>query len=175
MARCGCRARIADEIRLAAADTPQRRDACQTRSVKRDDEVLLPADLPGEWPGTGSIQADAAAPRGVLLLDLEPMMAALFEEWLAAPGRPVWHGTAGRGAVALVVTVLAFPRQGGSQHLAQLQRAWPGVPVIVLSPTLHAGVPPQGETARQLGAAAVLPTPVSRAALLAAVTRLVPD
>lgn len=146
--------------------------------MKRDDDVLLPAetpdDVPGDGPGTAPAKADAAAPPGVLLLGLEPQMAALFDEWLAAPGRPVWHGTAAHGAVGLVVTALAFPRQGGSQHLAQLHRARPGVPVIVLSPTLHAGVPPQGETARQLGAAAVLPTPVSRAALLAAVDRLMP-
>jgi CheY-like chemotaxis protein len=118
---------------------------------------------------------DAAAP-GVLLIDIEPAMAALLDEWFARDGRRVLQGTTAAACeVGLIVTELAFPRQGGSQRLQQLHAAWPGVPVIVLSPTFHTGVAPQGEVARALGAAAVLPAPVSRETLRAAVARVFGD
>jgi CheY-like chemotaxis protein len=92
---------------------------------------------------------------------------------LARDGRRVLHGdsTSARD-VGLIVIELAFPRQDGGRRLAQLRRDWPGVPLIVLSPTFLAGVSPQGEVARQLGAAAVLPAPVARETLRAAVARV---
>jgi CheY-like chemotaxis protein len=115
------------------------------------------------------------AARRVLLCDVEPAMAALFNEWLGADGLCVDSDAARpQPPVALILIDLAYPRQGGRERLAQLQRDWPGVPVIVLSPTLLPGVAPQGEVARQLGAAAVLPAPVSAEALRAAVARLAP-
>jgi CheY-like chemotaxis protein len=110
----------------------------------------------------------------VLLLDVEPAMAALFSEWLAADGLAA-DGDASRPEppAAVILIDLPFPRQGGRERLAQLRNAWPGVPIVVLSPTLLPGVAPQGEVARALGAASVLPSTVSREALLAAVLRLV--
>jgi CheY-like chemotaxis protein len=117
--------------------------------------------------------AAASTLRRVLLLDIEPAMAALLCEWLAADGLAAdSDGSLSDPPAALVVLELPFPRQAGRERLAALQREWPGVPVIVLSPTLLPGVPPQGEVARALGAAAVLPSPVSREALRAAVSRL---
>jgi DNA-binding response OmpR family regulator len=136
--------------------------------VTRDDDLFpLPA---------GGAPADtAAAARAVLLLELDPPMAALIAEWLQREGLRVLQGAAAvrqRGEVGLIVLELAFPRQGGGERLQRLREAWPGVPVIVLSPTLLPGVQPQGEAARRLGAAALLPAPASRSALLAAVARV---
>lgn len=130
----------------------------------RDDDTPL-HDEPQAAPA-------GSAPPGVLLLDIEPTSAALFDEWLTRDGWRVLRGTAGAGGVGLIVIELAFPRQGGAQRLQQLQRRWPGVPVIVLSPTFLAGVSPQGEVARQLGAAAVLAAPVARETLRAAVAQV---
>jgi DNA-binding NarL/FixJ family response regulator len=112
---------------------------------------------------------------GVLLLDIEPPTAALFDEWLALDGRRIWHGQAPAGAVDLIVTALAFPRQGGRQRLESLRHRWPGVAVVVLSPTFLVGVSPRGEVARQLGATAVLPAPVTRETLRATVNGLLRD
>lgn len=115
----------------------------------------------------------AAAPR-VLLVDLEPSMAALIAEWLAADGLAADADASRPEPPAAVILIdVAFPRQGGRERLAALRRAWPGVPVLVLSPTLLPGVSPQGEVARALGAAAVLPSPVSRESLRAALFDLV--
>lgn len=126
---------------------------------------------------TASPEPATTAPlaRAVLLLDLEPPMAALVGEWLQRAGHRVLSGAKAAlrpEEVGLVVLELAFPRQGGSQRLQQLGEAWPGVPALVLSPTLLPGVALQGEAARRLGAAAVLPSPTTREALLAAVSRL---
>ncbi|WP_298824681.1 hypothetical protein [uncultured Piscinibacter sp.] len=47
------------------------------------------------------------------------------------------------------------------------------MPVVVLSPTLLPHVSPQGEVARALGAAAVLPSPLSRDLLCDTIATLV--
>jgi CheY-like chemotaxis protein len=124
-----------------------------------------PRDLPRE--------PVACKLRRVLLLDLEPSMAALLAEWLAADDLAADSNAAlSDPAPALIVIDLPFPRQADHLRLDLLRRDWPGVPVLLLSPTLMPGVPPQGEVARALGVAAVLPSPVGRAALRAAVLRL---
>ena len=109
-------------------------------------------------------------PPRILLVDIEPAMAALFVEWLAADGLMADSDmTRTEPPAALILIDLPFPRQRGREPLERLQRTWPGVPVAVLSPTLLPGVSPQGEVARALGAAAVLPSPVSRESLRAAI------
>jgi CheY-like chemotaxis protein len=113
----------------------------------------------------------------VLLVDLEPALAGLLAEWLRQAGIEV---CAARGAQAsrlpcqaeLLVTDIPFPRHGPSPRLQALALAWPGMPVLALSPTFFAGVAVGGEVARHLGVAAVLATPVTRDAWLATVQRL---
>jgi len=139
--------------------------------------------LAGVNPDDHSPRSGVSAPEssedpgalGVLLLDIEPPTAALFDEWLAHDGRRIWHGQAPAGGVHLIVTALAFPRQGGRQRLEALRRQWPGVAILVLSPTFLVGVLPQGEVARQLGVTAVLPAPVTRETLRATVNGLLRD
>jgi CheY-like chemotaxis protein len=110
----------------------------------------------------------------VLLLDIEPAMAELFAEWLAADGLAADTDAALAVPPAVLILIdLPYPRQGGRERLAHLRATWPGVPIVVLSPTLLPGVSPQGEVARALGAAAVLSSPVSREALRGAVLHLV--
>ena len=117
----------------------------------------------------------APATRRVLLCDIEPAMAALLCEWLGAEGFAADIDAARpEPPAALILIELPFPRQHGAQRLRELALQWPGVPLIVLSPTLLPGVSPRGEVARALGAATVLPAPVSRAALRAAVARVLP-
>ncbi len=114
-----------------------------------------------------SPKASELAPPCVLLIDIEPTTAALFDEWLRLDGLRVRldaHDCAGQG-VALILIELSFPRLDGARQLQLLGLAWPGVPVVALSPTFLPGVSANGEVARQLGAAAVLAAPVSRDSL----------
>jgi CheY-like chemotaxis protein len=109
----------------------------------------------------------------VLLIDIEPATAALFDEWLRLDGLCVRldaHDCARQG-VALILTELSFPRAGGERQLQGLRLAWPGVPIVVLSPTFLPGAAANGDVARQLGAAAVLAAPVSRDNLRGTVAR----
>ncbi|MES2959568.1 MAG: hypothetical protein V4792_15360 [Pseudomonadota bacterium] len=121
--------------------------------------------------GNAAVERDAAA-RCVLLLNIEPATATLFDEWLAHDGLRVQREACTGEALALILIELPFPRQDGAQQLQRLAAAWPGVPVVALSPTFLPGVSPHGEVARQLGAAAVLAAPVSRVTLCAAVASL---
>jgi CheY-like chemotaxis protein len=132
----------------------------------------MPASRDEPQRDDGTVPAPAARPVA-LLVDLEPALQALLQAWLAEIGlRTAPADAAPPGAPALLLIGLPYPRQGGSPHLHALTAAWPGIPAIALSPTLLAGVAARGEVARQLGVQAVLPTPVAREALLAAVRAL---
>jgi DNA-binding response OmpR family regulator len=120
----------------------------------------------------------AAPARGrALLVDVEPPLAALIAEWLAEirveACCEAMHAARDR-AVDLVVVDLPYPRREGARRLRAIATALPDAPILALSPTFFAGVAASGSVARDLGAAAVLPAPVGRAALVAAVHRLLP-
>lgn len=90
-------------------------------------------------------------------------------------------GTTGRDKVdgdatetpSLVIVDLAYPRDAALPALMRLRDALPGVPLLVMSPTIFDGVGCCGPCARQLGVAGVLPKPLSREALVAAIANLV--
>jgi CheY-like chemotaxis protein len=130
-------------------------------------------------PNTHSIACDdaavapeATASPNVLLIDIEPAMAGLFESWLSGEGLRVLRHADAAERIALILIDLPFPRQDGVRRLQRLAQAWPGVPVLVLSSTFFAGVAAQGAVARQLGAAAVLAAPVERETLSRAVAQV---
>lgn len=136
--------------------------------------MSLPADdsPPRSVPGS----AQSAPPR-VLLVDIDPALAGLLAEWLRQAGIHVCAAPGARAdtlprCAELLVTEIPFPRQGPSPRLQALALAWPGTPILALSPTFFAGVAARGEVAQRLGVAAVLATPVSREDWLAAVRRL---
>src|SRR5262245_66680372 len=102
----------------------------------------------------------AASPR-ILVVDADPALRGLLEEWLEPQGfRGVRSGDAD-----LVVVDIASPRQdcGVLQRIAQQH---PRAPRLVLSSSIFPGVECCGPVARDLGVAGVLPKPVSRDALL---------
>jgi CheY-like chemotaxis protein len=110
----------------------------------------------------------------ILLAQIEEAVAALVEEWLHADGYRVRRsgGEPGESPADLVLLELPFPRHGQTERLRRLAEAMPGVPVLALSPTFLPGIDTHGPVAQQLGVAAVLPAPLRRDALLAAVGRL---
>jgi CheY-like chemotaxis protein len=115
-----------------------------------------------------------AAPR-VLVVDADPALLGLLEEWLDGQGcRVVADGNEAEAqdGFDLAVVDVPFPRQGGLCRLKRVAERHPGVPILALSSNFFAGIANTGMVARALGVAGALPKPVSREALLAAVGEL---
>jgi DNA-binding response OmpR family regulator len=114
----------------------------------------------------------------VLIVGADQALFGLIAEWLAADGRrAVMEHTAdgaAPGRVELVVVDIPFPRRGGLDLLRRIAGERPGTPILALSSTFFAGIDSNGAVARALGVAGVLPKPVKRDALLAAVHSLMP-
>jgi CheY-like chemotaxis protein len=106
----------------------------------------------------------------VLVLDADPALAGLLEEWLADAGcRIVEHDP------QVVLVDLPLPRQAGADAARRLRTRHPGTPLVALSSGLFAGVQSSGAVAQALGVDAVLPKPLTREALLGALRRLLPQ
>jgi DNA-binding NarL/FixJ family response regulator len=114
-------------------------------------------DAHGPLPGPG---------RRVLVVDVDPVLAELIGEWLAAAGCVV-----GGQDGDLLIVELPFPRMAGDR-LRLLASEHPGTPILVLSSSFLAGIGSRGSVARTLGVAGVLPMPVTRESLLDAVSSL---
>lgn len=112
--------------------------------------------------------------RSVLILETDPATRSLFVEWFDEEGWQVVDPPAADPAapLALVVLELAFLREGGLHPLADAKLRYPGVPIVVVSPTLFASVGCCGSCAAALGVAGVLPKPIARATLIEAAQRL---
>ena len=110
----------------------------------------------------------------ILVLDADPALLGLLGEWLADIGDVTARPAAQASPCDLLVVDVPYPRQGESNPLRRLAETHPGTPVLALSPTFFAGIEPYGAVARELGVAGVLPKPVPRDALVAAVRRLLP-
>jgi CheY-like chemotaxis protein len=112
--------------------------------------------------------------RNVLVLETDPATRSLFVEWFDGEGWQVVDPSSADAAAppSLVVLELAFLREGGLQPLAEAKLRYPGVPIIVVSPTVFASVGCCGPCAAALGVAGVLPKPIARATLIEAVHRL---
>jgi hypothetical protein len=106
------------------------------------------------------------------LVGLQPVTSSLFSAWL---GEHRWHAAELDhlpGPPDVIIVEVSFPRVESPVQLSTVSDGYPGVPVIVVSPTIVAGTPSRGDVAQQLGVAAVLGMPVSRTALLATVDDL---
>lgn len=129
------------------------------------------------------MSAGTNARRRVLIVDTDQPTFQLFEEWLEAEGiqavdahrngsATVADGARSYCDVALVD--VPFPRDQGSSLLQAVAIEHPGTPILALSSAFFANVACSGPCARQLGVAGVLPKPVTREALIAAVRALLP-
>jgi DNA-binding response OmpR family regulator len=126
-------------------------------------------------PDTASTTAPPAfaVPAQVLLVDVEPALAALVGEWLADAGAARVRAATlddAAGPAGLALIELPFPREGGAERVRRLAAALPGVPLIALSPAFQSGGGARGALARSLGVHGVVAAPVTREALLAAVS-----
>jgi DNA-binding response OmpR family regulator len=122
--------------------------------------------------------ARPAAPR-ILVVDTDRALLGLLEEWLAVAGYEVVSDQSHDGALdapqtpfTLVIVDVPHPRRGGGGLLQRIARQHPGTPILALSSTFFSGIESTGGVARTLGAACVLPKPVARESLIAAVQSL---
>jgi DNA-binding response OmpR family regulator len=135
-----------------------------------------------EEPRVDAGSAPAPTPPGpprVLLVDADPLLARLIEEWLAPEGFAVLTSpvvapvVAMAAACCLVIVDLPYPRRSGVDSIREVASRHPGVPIIALSPTIFASVDSCGTVSRSLGVDCVLAKPTSRDRLLGAVRRFV--
>lgn len=135
-----------------------------------------PADaVSGSTPPTGPPRRDdgpAGTADAVALVDVGPATKSLLSVWLGELRWTVADLDAPARRPRLIVVEVSFPRTDPRSGLPWLGRSFPGVPIILISPTIVAGTPSRGDVARHLGVAAVLAMPLSRDALLATVREL---
>lgn len=112
------------------------------------------------------------------MVDADPALVALLDEWLDAVGIKVVDeraaGTDAGQRYQLAIVDVPFPRQDGMSRIARVASAYPGTPLIAVSAAFFPGVVCCGAVTRTFGVACALPKPVSREALLRAARRLLP-
>jgi DNA-binding response OmpR family regulator len=119
--------------------------------------------------------APPSSPRArVLLRGADPALATLLAEWLGDIADLVLEPqppTAAPPRADLHILDVPFPRRADLPSGLREARGR-GVPVLMLSPTFLGAIDCHGPVAAALGVDGVLPKPVARDALLAAVRRL---
>lgn len=104
----------------------------------------------------------------IRVLDTDRVTLDLLHEWLTSAGFAV-AGADEPGAAALTIIEVPFTRHGGPDVVKRVASQYPGTPILALSPTFFSNVSCGGNCARALGVAGVLPKPVARDELIAAV------
>jgi DNA-binding response OmpR family regulator len=116
----------------------------------------------------------ATAARRVVIIAADRALFGLLREWLVDIGCVVLgeDGSGVAGHFDLAIVDVPFPRHGGTQLIARVAGNYPAVPILALSSCFFGDVECQGQVARSVGVQSVLPKPVARDRLVAAVTSL---
>jgi DNA-binding response OmpR family regulator len=126
---------------------------------------------------TSATEAPPARPRA-LIVDADPALAALIEEWLDEHGWCATRDAEGEAPIAngydVIVLDVPYARRDGLELVGRVAARHPGTPIVALSASFFAGVDSSASIARSLGAACVLPKPLAREALIAALRRVLP-
>ncbi|HEX6720104.1 MAG TPA: response regulator [Burkholderiaceae bacterium] len=112
----------------------------------------------------------------VCVIDADDDWRLLLEQWLQGLGCEVVadSGVDAAPPVDLVIVDLPFPRQGGVDLVKRITRRHPATPIVALSSNFFSRIECCGPVARNLGVDCVLPKPVTREAIAAAVRRVLP-
>ena len=112
----------------------------------------------------------------VCVIDADDDWRLLLEQWLQGLGCEVVadSGVDAAPPVDLVIVDLPFPRQGGVDLVKHITRRHPATPIVALSSNFFSRIECCGPVARNLGVDCVLPKPVTREAIAAAVRRVLP-
>jgi len=104
-------------------------------------------------------------------------MRGLLHEWLAEAGYRVSvvapRDPAPHVAADLVIVNIEMPKDTGSRVADEIRVAYPGKPIIAISAHFRADLSTAGATARSLGVAQVIAKPLTRHALLVAVSAII--
>jgi len=122
----------------------------------------------------------ASEPTGLPLIrvaNTDGATLGLLREWLGAAGYCVLAErpgeTTGQEAPLLTIVDVPFCRHGADEVLRRVGEQHPGKPILAMSATFFSTVRSDGACARRLGVAGVVPKPIAREKLLAAVEQLV--
>lgn len=139
--------------------------------------------LNGHGPGTASGRASCSAEEQVhnkgyiVIVETDDLIRDLLERWLGEAGYAVIATAAGAPAqdqpVCLVIVNISNPR--GAKTLIQSLQAVYAAPILLISARFRRGLGASADAARQLGVRKVLPKPLTRAELLAAVRESIED
>ncbi len=118
----------------------------------------------------------------IVVVDDDALIRELLVEWLSAAGYHVRQAETGSDALqmlrgqpaGLLITDMDMPGRDGAQTLDEARRLQPGLAVIAISGGARKGTKDWVATARELGASSTLAKPFERAALLAAVAKILP-
>ena len=127
--------------------------------------------------GARSLAATLRPMSSIVIYEADDLMRDLLQEWLTgagycvsavAPWAPPPHV-----AADLVIVSIGMPKHSGSRVAEKIRAAHPGAPIIAISAQFRADLSTAGTTAQTLGVAQVIAKPLSRDALLAAVSVII--
>ena len=112
----------------------------------------------------------------IVIYEADDLMRGLLQEWLTCAGYRVSAVTP-CGPVPpeadLVIVNIEMPKHTGSRAADKIRAAYPGTPIIAISAQFRAGLSTGGTTAQDLGVTQVIAKPLTRRALLAAVSAII--
>jgi DNA-binding response OmpR family regulator len=113
----------------------------------------------------------------IVIHEADDLMRGLLQEWLTAAGYRVSAVTPcelpPQGAADLVIVDIEMPKHAGSRVAEKIRAAHPGTPIIAISAQFRADLSTSGTTALSLGVAQVIAKPLTRHALLVAVSAII--
>jgi CheY-like chemotaxis protein len=113
----------------------------------------------------------------IVVYEADDLMRGLLQEWLTGAGYRVSAlapcGRPPQVAADLVIVSIGMPKHTGLRSADEIRAAHPGTPIIAISAQFRADLSTAGTTARTLGVAQVIAKPLSRDALLAAVSAII--
>jgi DNA-binding response OmpR family regulator len=113
----------------------------------------------------------------IVIVETDDLIRDLLERWLGEAGYAVVTAAAGAPVqdlpVRLVIVNISNPR-GAGMLIQSLEAAY-AAPILVISARFRPGLGASADAAKQLGVRKVLPKPLTRSELLAAVRELIQD
>jgi|SRR5450631_2765183 DNA-binding response OmpR family regulator len=113
----------------------------------------------------------------IVMYEEDDLMSGLLEEWLTGAGYRVRKATANGepspGDSDLVIASIYMPKHAGTRLVEEIRAAHPRTPLIAISAQFRAGLSTAGTTAQSLGVDRVIAKPLTRTALLGAVSAII--
>jgi CheY-like chemotaxis protein len=113
----------------------------------------------------------------IVIYEADDLMRGLLREWLTGAGYCVCAvapcGSPPDVAADLVIVNIGMPKHAGCRVADKIRAVYPGTPIIAISAQFRADLSTAGTTAQALGVAQVIAKPLTRDALLTAVSVII--